>query len=60
MKAKVEVIIEQEETATEQLARGVDEAAANTGNAMDELKEDVEEALGDQYDGVEVVRVEKA
>jgi len=59
MKAKVEVIIERKETATQELARGIEEATDTTGNRHDEIKERVEMILETEYDTAEVRFVEE-
>lgn len=59
MKAKIEVVVEQDETATEQLARGVEMADDSKGTIHDEIKKEVELALETEYDDAEVRFVEE-
>jgi len=63
MNLELTIQLEKDETATEQLARGVDDAVdgdSSTANAMDEVKKDVEIALSEAgYEDAEVTFIER-
>ena len=63
MKLELTIQVEKDETPTEQLARGVEEAVdgdVDTANAMDEVKKDAEQALAEAgYESADVTFIEK-